>query len=669
MNFRHLATMALCLVVTSLAAQDKGKTRFGKISKADFEPTVYSVDSNAAAVVLADIGSSEFKGNSTGWFSLEFKYLRRARILSRKGYDIAEIEIPVYEQEGLEEKVEQLKASTYNLEDGKVVETRLDLKDGLFKTRINKNLVIKKFTFPNIREGAIIEYEYKLVSDFLFNLQAWTFQGDYPVLWSEYRVGMPQFFYYISLYLGYQPFEVKTEKNKIVNFSVSDNSTQWQGRTSTFSAGVTEFTWAMKDIPAIKEENFTSTLANHRARIEFQLAERRAPLEQSNVMGTWPDAVKKLMEYEDFGLQLTKDNSFLNEVLTDLNAYTGTDLEKSKKIFAWVRDNITSQGYGSIYTSKPLRQVLKSRTGTAADINLLLVAMLRKAGLLADPVLLSTKSHGWAYASYPLIARFNYVIAQVNDNGKIIYLDASQPKMGYNRLPENLYNGHARTISERADSVTLDAELLKEEKLTSLYLVSKGNGEFSGAGERRPGYLASLDLRNRIAANGTNGYEDEIAKGIGPEVRLDEMVIDSLRQYDMPVVVKYKFDLELGTEDIIYVNPMFGEGYRENPFKSATRVYPVETPYKIDELYLLRMDIPQGYEVDELPKPLRVQFNAEGDGSFEYLLAVDNGALSVRSRLKFKRCYFYPEEYNSLREFFNLVVKKHTEQVVFRKKK
>ena len=669
MNLRVLSIVFLCLAATNLQAQDKNKIKFGKISKADFDPVIYPLDSNASAIVLADVGSSEFKGNHKGWFSLEYKFLRRARIINRKGYGIAEIEIPIYAQDDLEEELEGLKAVTYNLEDGKVVETKLDTKESVFKTRISKNLVIKKFTFPNIKEGSIIEYEYKLVSDFLFNLQPWNFQGDYPVLWSEYKVGMPQFFYYISLLQGYQPFHLKEEKDRVVNFTIADNSSSIQGKTQTFSSGVTEHRWAMKDVPALKEEKFTSTLRNHVARIEFQLAEYREPLNPRNVMGDWPDAMKKLLEYDDFGLQLTRDNAFLNDVLGDLDVNNGSDLSRAKKIYAWVRDNMTNTNYNSIYLSKPLRQVMKSRTGSEAEINMLLVAMLRKAGVVADPVLLSTRSHGWAYANYPLLSRFNYVIAQMNDNGKKIYLDASNPRMGFSRLGLDLYNGHARVVSAKVDSLTIDPEQVLENKTVSMFISNNDKGGLSGFTEQRLGYFESFSLRQKISQVGTKGQIDELTKGFGTEVSLSEMVIDSLENYDQPAVVRYKFEMPVEKADLIYLNPMFGEGWKENPFKSAVRNYPVEMPYLIDEIFLLRFEIPAGYEVDELPRQLKVKLNEEDEGNFEYLITVSDGAVSLRSRLRLKRCYFYPEEYDMLREFFNLVVKKHNEQIVLKKKK
>ena len=114
---------------------------------------------------------------------------------------------------------------------------------------------------------------------------------------------------------------------------------------------------------------------------------------------------------------------------------------------------------------------------------------------------------------------------------------------------------------------------------------------------------------------------------------------------------------------------MFGEGYKENPFKSAQRYYPVEMPYASDETYIFNMIVPDGYVVDELPKSVIVKLNDAGDGQFEYIVSETNGTISMRSRIQLKRAYYQPAEYELLREFFNMVVKKHNEQIVLKKKK
>ena len=92
-------------------------------------------------------------------------------------------------------------------------------------------------------------------------------------------------------------------------------------------------------------------------------------------------------------------------------------------------------------------------------------------------------------------------------------------------------------------------------------------------------------------------------------------------------------------------------------------------PYTFDEVFTLQMEIPKGYVIDELPKQQVVKFNEEGDASFEYRISESGGQISMRSRVIVKRAFFDKDEYETLREFFNLIVSKHNEQIVFKKKK
>lgn len=668
MKLRLTAIVLLTFCILKSNAQDRPKIKFGKVTPEDFATKVYSIDSNANAIVIADIGSTEILGNSKGTFSLEFKNFRRAHILNKNGYDIANVAIGIYTNGNLEEDLVSLKAVTYNLENGKVVETKLDVKGSVFKDKINKNLVVKKFTFPNIKEGSIIEYEYKLNSDFIFNLQPWSFQGDYPRLWSEYTVSMPEFYYYVTLSQGYQPFFIKDRKDRRDNFTLTDAESAHATERSNFTANVSDFRWAMKDVPALKEESFTSTLDNHLAKLQFQLAEIRYPFTPRNIMGNWEKTCESLMNDEDFGAQLSKNNGWLNDALDEATGSAKDKLEKAQKIFAYTRDHMTCTGYNTKYLDKNLQSVLKSRNGNEAEINLLLTAMLRKADIDADPVMLSTRSHGYAYALYPILERFNYVIVRVNIDGNIYYLDASEPRLGFGRLKSECYNGHARVVNGSAMALDFVADSLMERKVTSVFMVNDENGNMTGSIQQTPGYYESLRLRNRIKEKGQDQFFADIKKAFNADIEMKEPGLDSLNKYDDPLAIHYKFNLK-PEEDIYYFNPMFGEGWKENPFKSAQRFYPVEMPYAIDQTYLLRLDVPAGYVVDELPKQMVVKLNENDDGMFEYRLSESNGIISLRSRLRLNRAYFAPEEYEMLREFFNLVVKKHAEQIVFKKKK
>jgi hypothetical protein len=668
MKSKFLASVISCLLLLPAFSQEKSKIKFGKVTPEDFKQTVYSVDSNANAVIIADIGSTEILGNTKGGFSLEYKTYRRAHILNKNGYDIANVQIGIYTDGSAEEELRTLKAVTYNLENGKVVETKLETKSAVFKDKINKNLVIKKFTFPNIKEGSIIEYEYKLNSDFIFNLQPWDFQGEYPRIWSEYNVSMPEFYYYVTLAQGYQPFYIQDRKDRRENYNVVDNNSAGASDRSNFSAGVTDFRWVMKNVPALKEENYTSTIANHLSRIQFQLSEVRDPFVPRRIMGSWEQACTELLKDEDFGYSLNRDNGWLSNVTDEAIGAAVAPLDKAKNIYAYVRDNMTCTNHNRRYLEKPLKAVLKARSGNEAEINLLLAAMLLKAGLPADPVMLSTRSHGYTYALYPLMDRFNYVITRLELGGKYYYLDASQPRMGFGRLHYDSYNGHARVINQFATPVEFLADSLLEGKLTSIFIINDEHGNLAGSMQQAPGYYESYSLRNRIKDKGKEQLFSDIKKAFNADIEIIDPIIDSLDKYDQPIAIRYKFNLKSDGEDIIYFNPMFGEGWKENPFKSAQRTYPVEMPYAIDETYLLRLDIPEGYAIDELPKQIMVKLNEFDDGVFEYRLSESNGTISLRSRIRLKRAFFMPDEYEMLREFFNLVVKKHGEQIVFKKK-
>ncbi len=656
-----------CLVVTMGFAQDKLKIKFGSVTAGDFKRTVYPVDSNASAVVIADIGSTEIIGNNKGTFSLLFKNYRRAHILNKNGYDIANVEIRLYTNGESEEELQNLKAVTYNLENGKVVETKLEVKSAVFKDKINKNTVVRKFTFPNIKEGSIIEYEYKQESDFVFNLQPWEFQGEYPRLWSEYNVAMPSFYNYVTLTQGYQSYSIKTNEVRRGNFTWSDSRSAGATERATFTANITDYRWVMKDVPPLKEESYTSTLQNHISRIEFQLASLGDPFPFRQLMSTWPMAARDLLEDEDFGAQLKKENDWLNDVMPIAKGAASTELDKAKNIYAWVRDNFTCTNYGK-YLQQPLKNILKTRNGNVAEINLLLTAMLRKADIAADPVILSTRSHGYTHTVYPLMDRFNYVIARFESGGKEYFLDASEPGMGFGKLGAKCYNGHARIINKEATAIELDASAVKEVKNTTIFIINDDKGNSIGSVQYTPGYFESLRVRSLVKEKGQDHVFADIKKELGEEIKVSNAKIDSVGRYEEPLFVTYDIDLFENPEDIIYFNPMFGRELKDNPFKTAQRLYPVEMPYTIDETYNLQLDVPKGYVVDELPKQAVIKFNDQEDAVFEYRLSLSGERISFRSRLIVKKAYFLPEEYEVLREFFALIVKKQNEQIVFKRK-
>ncbi|HEX8314377.1 MAG TPA: DUF3857 domain-containing protein, partial [Flavisolibacter sp.] len=283
---RKMLTILLGSISMTLAAQESPYVKFGKITPQALQTKVYSIDSSANAVVLSDIGEAAIEGNSKGWFSVMTTRHKVVHILNKSGYDYADVEISLYTNGTDEEKLEEAKAVTYNLESGKIIETKLE-KSNIFTEKRDKNHIIKKFTMPNVKEGSIIEFQYKVSSDFISNVDPWVFQGSAPRLWSEFRFSVPQFFSYTFVSHGYLQALVADKKDRTEQFVVRDAGGTSATETYRFSSGVTDYRWVMKDVPELKLESFTSSLQNHISKIEFQLVSQNDPLRPRNFRNSW----------------------------------------------------------------------------------------------------------------------------------------------------------------------------------------------------------------------------------------------------------------------------------------------------------------------------------------------------------------------------------------------
>jgi hypothetical protein len=531
---KTFTTGVLSILVLFACAQKKETFKFEKITPAALQQKVYSIDSNAAAVVLGDVGSTEIVGNTKGWFSFIFKRHLRIHILNKSAYDQAKMEIPLYSFGEAEEKLETLKATTYNLENGQVVETRMD-KDNVFTEKVTRVRSLKKFTLPNVKEGSIIDIEYRMKSDYLTTLQPWTFQSDIPSLWSEYTLGIPEFFDYAFISKGFVRFVVNDKKDRLDQFTVLQSNNASASDRYSFSANVTDYKWAARDIPALRPESYTSTVSNYLSHIEFQLSAYKQPLmNYKNLIGTWPEKTKELMNDEDFGKKLDKTNAWLSDVMKPILTSGGSQLEQAQKIYAYVRDNITCSSPYGLYLSQPLK-ILKAKAGSVSEMNLLLASMLKYADIPAEPIMLSTRSNGLVYTNFPMLTRFNYVIVGSTIDGHTYYLDASKPHMGFGKLSTECYNGHARMINSDATALNFSTDSLQENKLTSVIVINNDKGEWEGALRQTPGYYESQMLRDKYKEKGKESFFKDMVKNTGLEMRIENANIDSVNLFDNPV--------------------------------------------------------------------------------------------------------------------------------------
>ncbi|MDP4214158.1 MAG: DUF3858 domain-containing protein [Bacteroidota bacterium] len=654
----------------ALFAQEKLDIQFGKVAASDFDLSSQKFDSGSNAVIIADIGKTSFEGNRKSGMTMIFTRFMRVKILNKNGFDIADNRILLYHNgKGDEEKITELKGSTFNLENGRVSEAKLDEKS-VFTERYDKHRDITKFTLPDLRQGSVYDITYTIKSDFFFNLRPWSFQGDYPRLWSEYETTIPPVFHYATLMQGDDHFDLKTSKDVYQHFTIIVNNGTEADDFYELSGDSRQQRWVKKNVPALKEEPYTSSVDNYRAKLSFQLhyLQWTQESERHDYLTDWFKASEKLMNDEDFGMKLNHDNAWMSSDVKINTDDCKSDEEKIKKIYAFVRDNFSCTSHEGLYAQSSLKDVYKKKAGSVAEINLLLTAMLRQAHITADPVILSTRSNGVANQSYPLMEEFNYVICEAYSGDKKYTLDASEPLNGFGHLVSDCYNGEARIVNqEKPYIVNLSPDSLRESKTSQVFIVNDEKGFPVGSFETTLGNEESYALREEIKRTTQKDYFKKLQARYGADASIENTGIDSLSHLEDPVSVHYDFDLKnLLSGDVVYFNPMMDEIYKNNPFKSSERHYPVEMPYKMDELYVLSMDIPKGYIVDEIPKSAKVSLN-ESDGIFEYLIQKNETNIQMRVHLKLNKAYFPVADYPTLRDFFAYVVKKENEQIVFKK--
>ncbi len=615
---------------------------FGDVKPEDFTPVAYAVDSSAEAVYLFDGGSTKFQGNTKGFFDVVFKVHERIRLLNKNSFDnLSKVVIPTYAASTqFEQRITDFQAATYNIENGKVVTTSLN-KNSLFKEK-DGDYINTKFTFPDLKEGSIIEYSFTLIIPQPGRpfLPDWSFQGKYPRLWSEYENEIPQYYEFVVMKRGYLPYTIDTVKVSFDVYNIVDPGDDASSSSRSISASANTFNhiWAIKNVPAIKRENFITTLDNYASKLSFQLSAIRYPnVDPKMIMRTWSDVSTELLKDDDFGSALSKPNNFFDADVKAAIANANTPVEKAKKVYEYVRDNYSCTDYAARYLSQPLRKTYQNKKGNVVDINLLLSAIYISLGMEAHPVMVSTRDNGKTYPLYPLLKEYNYVICQLKVDDKSYLLDAANNKLGFNHLDATCYNGYGRAINpDFPELINLSADSLKEHSITTVFITNSDNHKMAASVSSTKGYEESLSLRNQLVKESKDVFYKNIKKSFSDNISVSNEAIDSLPLLDEPVKVSYDLTLENNDDDILYFNPMLGDQQKDNPFAAAERYYPVEMPYCNDDTYVLNMEIPKGYTVDELPKSTRVKLN-ENEGMFEYIIAKSGDRIQFQLSCKVRK--------------------------------
>jgi len=672
---RMMVVGTMLMLSTGLVYAQDETLKFGKIDIKDLMKLKYENDTTAGAVVLGDKGQSYFQYDELNGFQIIFERHLRVKIFKKSGYDWANHTIPIYHRNENSEKITSLKAKTYNLENGKIVETKLE-NESIFEEVINNYWTNKKIAMPAIREGSIFEIKYAVSSPYFFNLRDWTFQSEIPVQYSEYLVKIPEYYTYTRHSSGYFSFTVNetTSNPASVSLTLTDRSTGARLLSTSSEQHVVTFIetthrLVTTNVPAMKQEPFMTTINNYVTKIEYDFVAYQLPGQAlHSYASTWKDVGETLMKDDDFGGQIKKSGLVKDEVEA-INAKAAVPYDKMLLAFDLIKNSMTWNGKKAKYPTSTLRKALNDKSGNSADINLSLVLLLKELGLNARPVILSTRDNGIIIPDPPVLIRFNYVIAQVLIDDKSYLLDATDKKRSFGELPFFCLNGQGKIITEGGDAGWID--LLTNEKKNSAYeakITVFPDGKLEGSLTLSATGYPGIEMRREYIEKGSEKYIRELKeKRKGWEV--DKISFENMEDLTQPAKTVFSMsttEVSQGDEKMIYFNVLANQGQLSNPFQAEERSFPVDFGCPIKETCMFVYTIPEGYTVESLPSPLRIALENQ-NGSFRFTTTVTGNQITITSLLSISKTLFIPSEYKALREFFARVVAKHSEQIILKK--
>ena len=645
--------------------------KFGKVSKEELVQDAHPNEPDAHAAILYRLFDTSFKYSKDEGFTTSTEFHDRIKIYNDNGNDWATVNIYLYNGKGgSDESLNNLKAYTYNF-DGKVEEVKLDKKN-IYEEEVNERYTKISFTMPNIKNGSVIEYKYSIRSPFLTTFDKYYFQEGIPVDELYMRFATPEYLSYKTHRNGWIPFTVNnSSREKSISINYKEKSKSFVGRdaenrTSTirYREDISEV--SLKNVQSLKKEPYAGNINNYRTTLQFELEMTRFPNSSPESFATsWDEVASTIYKSSDFGSQIKRQNYFKEEI--DQLIAGSDDKEKMVKIFDFVKNQVTWNGNYGIFVENGAASTFKSKTGNIADINLLLIAMLKYAGIKADPILLGTKSHG--IYLFPTRTGFNAVIAGVEIDGKLILLDASDKLGSPNILKSQLLNWFGgRMVEEDGTSKAINLKNAQaiHDALANVDLDDEGVAIASAKNRYSNNY--AHEMRRSLYGK----KEVELNTAISAEfndAEIEEVDVTNLLNAYKPLSVSFDADVTSFFETIgdkIYLNPLFFYGIDENLFKAEERTLPVDFDYSRLDRITINVNIPKGYIVETLPEPLVVSM-VDGIASYKYNISNTAASLSISVQRDIDTSLVAVDYYKSLKAFFEMILNKENEKVVLKK--
>lgn len=611
----------LLFSITNLVFSQEHKfLNYPKFDEADLKKTHSQIEKNAPAEILYN--SVSYNVASVGWYQVTKKFFSKIKIYDKKKADEwLNIEIPVGDNESLTD----FQLTVYNFENGKVEKNIITKKDQL-KENLVKGLKIYKLAIPNILDGSVFEYNYKLESNNMYNL-TYYLQYNIPVVYQEYN------------------FEYGNSMNYAFNTTgkVIKPKYNFQGVTNHLSEGFEVYRFGYENVTSIPNELFIKDNNRYRARIKPELTKYSTRYFSYSVAESWNKVAERLYDNDDFGGYL-KSNAIKDVLPKDIKNFYDP-LVRANNIFDFVKYNYKWNKKDGIIASQNLKQMLKLKSGNAADVNLLLVALLRNAGLEANPLLISTVDNGILNILSSNPSNLNMVLASVKINNQLYFYDATSFASKVNMLPERDWNDFGILLEDNkaTDLSFLNTNISKKEFLIKAEIDLK-DSEIKGTINKKETGLYAIEAYDNFDDN-HDKYSQTFKNDFPTTIKDVESKLLPNGDFESQMKFSSSNLIDIVGNKIILNPLLFLNTGNESFDQKEERKNQIDFISAFTREKKVEITIPNGYKVTDLPKP-KIIVTDDKEISYSYKVEFINNKILVSSKVDVLS-QNYPKEYHS----------------------
>lgn len=649
-SMKRLFTLMCFIGLIQITIAQNFTSIFGKCSEEEVKLQKYDKDPVAEAVVIFDAATSHFAITDAG-LALVFEHKMKIKIFNKAGLKWADFSIPYSVNGNNSEEITELEGNTYNWENDRMKKSALNPKTA-FEEKVDATSRNLKFAMPDVKEGSVIEISYKITSPSSSYIRPWEFQKSIPVVQSTFTVKMIPFYEYTNILQG---------ANKYDNF-ISYTETGLPRRYAQVDFNDIVYIYGMQNLPAFRDESYITSPNDYIVKLNFQLSSINRPNgAKEQIVSTWPKLSEELISNEYFGKYQKTCQSRSKDFLDTMKFASKSLTDKAQKIEHFVKTNFKWDGYNTKFTDKSVKDFLKSKTGSSAEINLFLAGMLNAAGLEAYPVIISTRSHGKIKTDYPFLHFFNAVLVYVKLDTISVLLDATEPFSNFTEIPTRCINDNgliikkdkvewvstkSNIVSTNINYITLQPNPVNDSLIQNFRFITTG--------------YEAIKCRNRYSESYKTLKENLIGNNASAG---DSLKSIGLKHIEAPFELDFNKRTSLEkVEDKIIISPFSDIPDTENPLKQSSRNYPVDLIYKKLYAFETTIEVPKGYKLYSKPEALKLN-----DNMVRIIFSateLNKNTIKVIGLYEFKKEEYQAVEYLYLKDYFNKIVDKFNEKLV-----